>query len=127
MTKKVFTILILVVFVFTFVGCQSNFKKVISDFESFGYYVELDNNEREESMELFQDVIVNIYQVYDSNDTYVADLIEMESEEALFELVVEQGFETDHFPHRENMLLVPIIQDTFRLVLVFYGHDPEDF
>ena len=87
MTKKVFTILILVIFVFTFVGCQTNFKKVISDFESFGYYVELDNNEREESMELFQDVIVNIYQVYDSNDTYVADLIEMDRDDMIADII----------------------------------------
>lgn len=124
--KKLIIFMVLFVQGFLLIGCQSNADKALSDLEDFGFYAELSNDERQEEIDAMEDVIVNVYKIYNSSDTYVADLIEVKSEEVLLEMLSEEGLDEDHYIRRLNLILVPVIPDELRLVLAFYGHNPDE-
>jgi hypothetical protein len=117
-----FTILL----IFLLGGCSSNLEKMEKNFNEYGYELKIINEEFSDHFD-DADTLVNIYGVYNSSNSRVARIYEFESESAIEEIIESEGEEkSTGITWYKNMLLFPEIPDPVRLVLIFYGHDPDE-
>ena len=123
MQKKIYFCFLSVLLMVLLVGCRTATRRVLNDLEYYGYRVELVEDEEEKSKVIFGDYIVNLYKVYNSEDVYLANLYEMESEDTLIEALEEEGYRIGDFPHNKNMMLILKHEETLDLIIVFYGND----
>ena len=122
MRNKYYLFLMIFFMIFVFAGCRSASRRVISNIEYHGYRVV--QVEDGDMPTLIVDDVEKVYRIYDSEDQYLADLYEMESEDALIEALENVGYQQGDFPCNGNMMLVLKHSETLDLTIVFFDNDP---